>query len=594
MDKRRRLGILVRLSKHEEGFSIVEVLVAFSLLAIVTLGVVPLFVSALRGTLISKLDTGGKNLSQERFEQMRNVPFHVDVNAPPAKPAACWTDVNRTNPEAGAVDCDYRDMLDTYYRSRTAAASATSGGYVAPAAPRGSDEPAGAFYRFVVDPVPGFPRYSQVVATQFLDVNRNPLTPAAAYNSQVSGADFPTTRLVGVTIVTTWTAGEMTKKFVSFTQIAEGRPAPPAVTMQARATAIKVTGGLPITIPGNPGPLLSMEGGISSADGTLSTGASASVSVQGSFASIAPGQRADGKSAGASAPPNQTVIDGDGSSFSLIDGGAESSPSCATFDCVATSAGGQTRNVSAQISAGLPLVATSGAPATGRVKKNATAGVLNFGYRNKPESASMPGLDITSMLVRVNEAGGSSPPTAVGTSYLNSTSGGGHKAEAGTQASTQTIKLVPTTFAPDGIVQVTLFSASLVCQTTGTAASATANFEAEVSYLRFNPATGINEYVTVDIEDGQATSPLTASLLQSTQINTNPAGPPLLVPLESYIGSWGSLTGASTTITSPPKSVSSNLNGIVNITTQPTRASDPDSAVALQVGVLSCVAEDNR
>jgi hypothetical protein len=206
----------------------------------------------------------------------------------------------------------------------------------------------------------------------------------------------------------------------------------------------------------------------------------------------------------------------------------------------------------------------------------------------------MPNLDITRMLVRVDEPGGASPPTAMGATYLASTSGGGHKAEAGTQASTQTIKVVPTTFAPDGIVQVTLFSASLVCITNGSSGSAEAEFSAEVRYLRYNPATKLNEYVTVSVTDG-GSSPLTESLLTSTEISTSPGSDPaVLVSLKSYIDSWGSLTGASTTITSPPKSVSSNLNGIVNITTQPTRASDPDSAVALQVGVLSCVAEDNR
>lgn len=585
-------GVFRRLSKAEEGFSIIEVMVAFTLLAIVTLGVVPLFVSALRGVLVSKLDTGGKNLSQERLEQMRNVLFHVGVNAPPAKPSVCWTDVNKTDPEAGAVDCDYRDMIDTYFRSLTAAASVTSGGYVAPGAPRSSDEPAGAFYRFVVNPVPGFPRYSQVTATQFLDVNRNPVTPVDTYNSQVAGSDFPTTRLVGVTVVTTWTAGNLTKKFVAFTQIAEGRPAAPAVTMQARATGIRIVGGLPAPIPGTPAPLLSMEAGISSADGSLSTGASAAVSVTGSFAQIAPGVRVEGKSAGATAPPNSSAVDGDKFPYSLIDGAGESSPSCGTFDCLAFGVGDQTRNVKASIVSGQPTIASLSAPAVGRVRFVSSPGGLNLGYRNRPEAASMPGLDISQMLVRVNE-GGSSIPTSQGATYLASIGGSGHKAEAGVSARTQSVKMVPTTFAPDGIVQITLFSSSLVCTTTGSSSSATADFDAEVRYLQYNPGTNLNEYVTVDVEDGDP-SPLTAALLTSTQITTTPGGPATLVPLETYIDSWGSLTGANTTITSPPKTVSSNLNGIVAITTRPTRVGDPDSAVAVQVGVLTCVAEDNR
>lgn len=586
----------------DDGFTVIEVLMAFTLIAIVTVGTVPLFVTGLKSSLVSKMDTGGKNLSQERFEAMRNLPFHVDANATLVPdPTKCVAPA-RTDPKnsSGTIECDYRDMLDTYFRSLTAATSTATGGYVAPGAARGADEPQfppsgcpnattlSPFYRFVVNPVPGFNnRYSQTIVTQYLDVNRCPITPPTDYNSQVPGKDFPTTRLVGVTVITTWQAGNLTKKFVAFTQIAEGRPAPAAVTTQARATAIKITSDVN-------GSLFIMEAGISSSDGSLTSGATAATEVQGSYADITPGSRADGKSAAASAPPNQTVTDGDGLSYSLIDGGGESSPSCITSNCVAFSTGGQTRNVSASIASEQPKVASSSNQSTGQVKKNSTVGTMNLGYRNKPDASTMPSLDVSKMLVRIDEVGGSNP-AAVGSTYLDAASGASHFAEAGGKSLTQLIEILPTTFAPDGVVQVELSRSSLVCRTTGSSASATADYEATVRYLRYNAATNVNEYVEVDIEDGQPISPLTNALLTGTSISTNPgSAPAVLTTLSAYISSWGSLTSASTTTTTPPTSVTSTLNGIVSISTMPTRLAAPASAIGIQIGVLSCVAVDNR
>jgi Tfp pilus assembly protein PilV len=586
----RRISMI----RDEGGFSFVEILVAFSVLAFVLLGAIPMLWAGLRSTLITRTDTTAKNLAQERVEQMRNYLFHIDVNAPPDKPAVCWTDVNKTDPAASPEACDYRDLLDTYYRSLTAATSAATGGYVSStSALRGPDEPStGAFYRFVVDPVPGFSDYRQVIASQFLNANRESVTPPATYNSQIAGQDFPASRLLGVTVITTWQVGALSKKFVLFTQIAGDPPAVPAVTVQARATGLRVSGGLPPPFAGDPGRLLALEAGISSSDGSVATGATAATRVQGSFLSIAPGVRIDAMSLGASAPPNQTQLNAsDTNDFSLTDGG----------QLVGYSQRGEALNVNASILSGQPVVASSASPATGRVK--AAGGGINLGYRNKPDAGAMPGLDISRMLVRIDAPGGTTP-TAVGTTYLRSIEGGAHEAEAGAASNThdsEWIKILPTTFESDGIVQVRLISASLVCKTNGTTGSAIANFEARIRYLSWvpdeeDPDEGENEYVEVVVEDGQAVSPLDPALLTTTQIRTGTdgLGAPILVPLSTYIDSWGSLTQATTTITSPPKSVTSSLNGIVSLTTKPTRVGDPESAVAVQVGVLSCVAEDNR
>jgi len=559
----------------DEGFSIIEVLASFTVLAIVTIGTVPLFVSGLRGSLVSKLDTGGKNLSQERFEIMRNLPFHVDVNgALVSQPANCETP-SRTDPKtAGVVVCDYRDVLDTYYRSLSAASSVTTSGYVSPTGTRSSDEPAGALYRFVISPVPGFGgRFSQTIATQFLDVNRNPITPRAGYSSQRAGLDFPTTRFIGVTVTTTWQAAGLSKKFVSFTQIAEGRPAPAAVTLQARSSALRVGGSIDPLISGSTVTprVLSMEAGISSADGALSTGASAANQARGYFAEITPGSRIDGRTKSASAPPNSTTTDDDIGEDSLSDAGT----------VLAYFVGSGTKNVSASINSSQPVVAgpTLTAQAIGRTKRGGGNGTLNLGFSNKPQSI-MPFLDTTLHILRINEeAGGGGEHTAVGSTYLYSTAGSGHKAVSGGAATAQTIKLFPTSFAPQGVVQIRVVSARLDCTANGSGASATTDFDLIVRYWSQDTLS----YQEFSIQDGGANT-LPDPLV--TPVNTLTA-----TFLSSYVDSWSALSNPQTTVAG--KSVTSSLNGIVSLTSRPTRA-EPESTLAIKVGVLSCLAADNR
>lgn len=573
----------------EDGFSVIEILVAFTLLAIVTIGTVPLFVSGMRSSLVSKLDTGGKNLNQERFEQMRTLAFHVDVNSASVPDPAKCTSPSRTDPRnaSGVAECDYRDMLDTYYRSLTLATSTATGGYVPSGTARSADEPAiGAFYRFVLNPVPGYPRYSQTISTQFLTPDRVPVTPGSTYNSQSAGHDFPPTRFVGVTVLTTWTAGNLQKKFVAFSQIAEGRPAVAAVTMQARATALRITS----ILPGLTGPQLKLEAGVSSADGALSTGATASTAVESVFAEISGGGgRKAGKAGSAGAPPNFAFSDGGASGDELLQDGI----------VVARFGKTKVRDVKANINSEQPTVGGTDPPVShSRSLVEDLGNNVNIGFNNRSDSpspipqllASDPAQQMPIFVRDPNNTTSDVTP-ALGGTWLKSEAGGSHRARAGGSASTEHIKIFPTTFAPQGVVQVRLIDSSLICSANGTASSAVADFAAEVRVWTYNPATGTSGYTTVvAIEDGQLISPLTAGLL-ATQVAADGATPILL---SQYIQSWASFTGPSSTSGTSGKSVDRTINGIVSITTQPTRTGVPDSNIGMLVGILSCIAQDNR
>jgi type II secretory pathway pseudopilin PulG len=67
-----------RCLKREGGFTLSEVLIALTLFMIVSVAVMPLFITALRGGAVSRTYTVGKNLVVEATERVRGLPFYVD------------------------------------------------------------------------------------------------------------------------------------------------------------------------------------------------------------------------------------------------------------------------------------------------------------------------------------------------------------------------------------------------------------------------------------------------------------------------------------------------------------------------------------
>ncbi|MEO7803967.1 MAG: hypothetical protein ABIS18_06130 [Actinomycetota bacterium] len=579
-----------KLIDREEGFSVIEVLAAFSVLAIVTLGTVPLFITGLRSSLVAKLDTGAKNLSQERFEIMRNLAFHIELTDQAEVPtSANCTPPNRTDPRtSGIVVCTYRDLLDTYYRSRTTATSATTGGYVdASSALRTTDEPAGSFYRFVVDPVPGFnDKYRQVIVTQFLDSTRTPVSPATDYNSQVVAKDLPRTRLLGVTVITSWTAGNLSKKFSAFSQITESRVARSAVVLQSRSLALRVTGTLDAERR-----QLKLEVGASNSDGGISTGGNAATQVNGATAEIVGGARIEGISGSASAPPNFALADNGTTDKFLDDSGTR----------IAQFVNTKIANVKAAVTAEQPIIGDGtvanpeASPSLGKLTTSGLGVGLNprLGFFNKPDLSPlnpMPDLNTSFMLVRMDNDD-ADKVLVEGSSYLRADAGGAHRAVSGAAAFTRVVKLLPTTFAPDGVVQVELQESSLTCTANGSASSSVAKFTAVVKVFTYNPSG--SGYTTVKtVVQGQSVSPLDTATLDSTQVGVDSFNAPIF--LSRYIATWGSATGNATIPGTTPRRVQRDVNGIVSISTQPVRAGDLDSNIGISFAILSCSAEDNR
>lgn len=81
----------------EEGFSLVETLAALIVFGLITLGLIPLLASSIRGSNTSRTATVGKNLAVEAVERVRGFPFYISYGT-----------------QARKVD-----VLDLFYPART-------------------------------------------------------------------------------------------------------------------------------------------------------------------------------------------------------------------------------------------------------------------------------------------------------------------------------------------------------------------------------------------------------------------------------------------------------------------------------------------
>ena len=201
----------------------IEVLVAITLLGLIAGATVPLLITGLRASVVAKLDTAAKNLSQQRFELMRNSPFRIAY------------DPTITN---GV------DLLDTYYPNLTAPGGGVdTAGYVTTQARRTGEPTAGPYYRTKFVQSLGNTTYTQYVATQFLTPDTTPklaVTPPTGYSTTSLGNDRAPSPLVGVTVITEWTYGTMSKRLTVYSQISDVAPGPPLVTLQARVAAVRI------------------------------------------------------------------------------------------------------------------------------------------------------------------------------------------------------------------------------------------------------------------------------------------------------------------------------------------------------------------
>ncbi|MBK5307259.1 MAG: hypothetical protein JJD92_11275 [Frankiaceae bacterium] len=540
-------------------------IVAISLLGIVAASLVPLLIATVKATTVAKMNTQARNLAQARVESMRNLPFHVD-----------------------AQNGSYVDLLDRFYRNLSTTSSTvtndvcTSRVYVPVGGTSTAGEPAKPFYRCTIATISGFSLFSQVVAVQFLGASAGNnsgtsqapptvVTPASTYDSQATApADAPASNLVGVTLLTKWRTGTTDHVDKLYTQISADGAAAQTIDLQARATAFRITGTAPASGANRQ---VSLTGPSVTLDGARYSGSTANAVATGALAESETLGRLAGAQRAVAAPPGATA-GGTSAAGASLDSGC-------TYACFANSS---VSNVGASVASGLPAAGTSGAPVTAQLVNSGGVTAYGFEFTSGPDSATRTRLLIPSGAMVRTVASNNSSAAATASGYIGATSFSPQTVTAALNTSTGTFAVFPTSFAPAGVLQVSLTSGAVSCGVTVSGSTGTATPTASASYVIQYLPQGASAYVDL---------PTGANL---STIAVGPTGSAL--KLSDYISSV-SRNVAVTSSESNGRVAKAKYTAALQVTTQGVRevsagVPDPDAQINVELGIMSCSAEDNR
>jgi len=564
---------------HDDGgFTLIEIMVALTLVLTSAAAAIPLLIVGMRAANVSKLNTQAKNLAQQRMESMRDLPFHVDQQNGP-----------------------FIDLLDIYYTNVSTTSSTRNRAnetevtrWYASGAP--APAPSGPVFHMSVAALPGFSGFSQTIDTQFLGATGNvlPASGFTSYDSQTAGRDQPPAAMVGVTVTTTWSDHGSSKSYTSYTRIADSRGQTSALTTQGNGTFLRVTAS------GQAANALTVDVAGASAVGGQSTGSVAAAEMHALQAHDASGTDYTGAS-GVATSPDGTVSQSSPLSGFTSAGGSDCGwvgvGPTQVADVTASTDGGLPK-VPSDVDSGIPPAHVSSAQLTSG--SNGACGIFGFSNQSTSYDSKLM-LDSDTPLVRIANDSGNGV-VASGSAWVNATSlTAVHSVSAGASASsTKRVQLFPgASFVTDGagVVDFRLTQSSIACTsvvTGGVAAqSATGLWTVTVDYWQATDILGhgirvtLPAYVWNSATDAGSIDPLAALNLGNIvvyQMGTT------TLHLSDYIQSWST----ARSIVENPTSGVHQLDAVVSITTQPVRQDDLISALGVEIGRLSCVADDNR
>jgi type II secretory pathway pseudopilin PulG len=592
--------------------SLVEVLVAIMVFTIVTLGVIPLIASSIRGSDTSRAGTVGKNIVVEAMEHARGLPFYVSHAA-----------------DAGDVD-----LLDFYYPSSTGA----SGGVYTVNCPSGTTDPA----------CPGdIPDdYSVTFRTAFVNPRdtttgdcTSPFAPsgcvtATNYDSNDNDLDTPHRQIVHMSVIGTWTVvGGRSRTYEIDSLI--GRRKSARAKLDGKATidyAVRVLTAFDDAVQARS---LGAIGGLAATRVETKTTAIADQSVDAGVLSLVDPAAADadivdpieGASVVVSAPPAtgpqaeqslpanvlQEDLDGDGLNEDV-----------AGLDDTWVGRPSPEGILTASVTGELPK-------AGGGFSYGNGTGQLNLWVDNPHASRGATSVHklapAPNKMVFMRPAG-SETLAGYTTADTQAPNGSGLTMEA--HAEFDALHLFPTTFAPEGVILIEDFVADVSCNSASQALegppvadwSATIRVWQETSPTNGVQAGGYGSAISVG--GSGASDPLAAfgpnagqsnpmvyeDPTNAGQVNNSAPGDVFLFPKTEthsggvthnhpgFIGSWGSLFAPTTAGGSATRPARASIGGALTIDSvafpmQATSALDP-APINISVGSLSCQALDQR
>lgn len=542
----------------DDGFTLIEVMVALVLLSIVAAATGSVLIVSARASVSTRLETEAKNLAQERVEFLRQLQYHVDRQNGP-----------------------YIDLLDRYYPNRVTAAG-TGSGWVSAGTTRQPGEPAtGAFYRTRLSEAQVAPGFTQVVTAQFLLANRAPLADASfpTYDSQVAGRDESPTPLLGITVITSWNDGTAAKSFRVFTQITPSGRADALLASQARGIALQVES------TNVAGEALTAEAAVTTAEGHVSTGSTASVQ-----ASAARGTRT---AAAAVTGAEASALSPGGAQPDEVNATAVTSGSPCGYAAYGRS---RVDEVTSAVTNGVPLApaavgqtTTPSTRATSMLLGSPGGGCGAFHFDNDTAQAEARlRLVAGAPVVAVTGVTTGSTPIVRSTAWVNGTTDTANPrfVRAGSSAATtEPIELFYTDYSGgQPLVRIWLVSSAIECDSR--TAGAVASYRVVIDYRASSGSRSTIIDRTWSSSTSGSTDPLAAMNLAAYVVDAGSG-----LTLADYIGSWSFATSISEGATNGV----AGLDAALRVTTTPLRGSvEPLSSVGIVVGRLSCAADDSR
>lgn len=593
--------MILRRSRSERGFTLIETMASMLIFSLVTLGTTPLLLSSIRGASLSGSFTVGKNLASEAMERVRGFPFFESVK-------------NLTNPPR-------RDVLDLYFPDRVAGPSGTgfSGTTYVTLCTSTSDLPAASGAQACPPRVPaGFTiRYD----AQFVNPGAAPAAgaqqtfvaqaPSATYNWGTTATESPPSRLLSIKVTTSWTAGNKTRSYSLSSLIGVRHLTDEQFRAHGKVGAVVLTRTSFVDASGRMSNL-AVNGGESESSLSSRALAEADQEVRGARAmlvrqeyidssgNIVPAVTLQDTAAAASvlhAPPNPTITTVSGGNFTMSHPEIPSLPIAFVGNTSVMETGAATEVVNE-----LPR-------AVGNLRYTSTGNVPTMWVNNQADIGSSTELMLSplsneGMVTFVRSGSNRMRADTSAQAYSLTTSGGGY-VESKANASFYEMRLFPTTFVSGSeraVVRITDFTASFHCKavaSTGTSI-ATGTWSATLRYWEDPPGAALPGYTTKTVggsTDGTA-QPLTFAY--NPLVYDNPVGTAndLYLFRDDALGRKGYLLEMTSTptpsSTNTGGSTSVSMDHAIEIITAPTKPGVGETALNITVGSLSCGAADNR
>ncbi|CAN5708249.1 hypothetical protein BH18ACT15_BH18ACT15_08550 [soil metagenome] len=597
--------------RGQSGMTLIEVMAALGIFAIITVGLVPLLLSSIKGVDLNRSFQRAQELATQSMERVRNLPYFESVTV-----------------QGAATPFQRRDVLDLYFPNLLSGYDSGTKTFTTTCTPTSETPTASATSACPAPLANGVSSIPQGVtltyAAQFVTPSATgfaPVTPLAGYSWATVATEKAPSATLKMVVTAAWSSHGQPRSTKLSTLIAvrdlskETIRASSNVEYLVQTTASYEDAGTTSRVVANLGGSESRIAteSVAGADQTVDAGSAVLTQVDpptadGGVASIF------GAASALSAPPN------------AYPGPTVSAAAASLPNPLVTGSPIVARLGASQVYLPGVRVVNELPEATGTFKFTEAGGVGSqptYWATNQASATGYLGLDTTLPMVSVDKVWTTSRSTG-GTNAVATalTPTAGRKVGSAANASLARLDLLPTTFISDtragytdykSVIVLTGFSASVACNSTANPATLaesarTGSWTATLNYFTdSNPANGVPVGTYQQVTIGGTTAATGTNTLGSVR-TTNPlvydkADNTQDVYLfedsaankKGYLKSWSSLfTVGDKSADTNRRTTSVNLKGAISIDTARTDPSKPATELQVAIGSLSCQAEDKR